>query len=153
MSFRLTSKKSHPMKSSRFPAIFVLAFVVLAGCSTPDSRIKSNQAAFNALPAETQANIRAGKVEVGYTQPMVVMALGEPDRRYTRTTQAGQTEVWAYRDKGPAFSVGLGIGGGSGRSGVGGGIGVSTAGDRDEDKIRVVFDAAGKASAIEKSSR
>ena len=143
------------MKSSRFLVFVSVGALLLsaAACSTPASRIKSHQAAFDALPAETQANIRAGKVEFGYTQPMVLMALGEPDRRYTRTTQAGQTEVWAYRDKGPAFSFGVGVGGGSGRTGMGGGIGVSTAGDRSEDKMRVVFDTSGKVSAIEKASR
>jgi hypothetical protein len=36
---------------------------------------------------------------------------------------------------------------------VGGGIGVSTAGDRDEDKMRVLFDGEGKVSAVEKASR
>jgi hypothetical protein len=142
------------MKSSRLLLILsVAAFTILAGCSTPGSRIKANQAAFDALPAQTQANIRKGVVEVGYTQAMVEMALGKPDRRYTRTTGAGQTEVWAYRDKGPAFSIGLGIGGGGGSTGVGGGIGVSTAGDRDEDKMRVLFDGEGKVSAVEKTAR
>lgn len=141
------------MKSSRFFALIpALAFALLTGCSTPDSRIKSNQAAFNALPADSQAKIRAGKIEVGYTQAMVLMALGDPDRRYTRTSEKGQSEVWAYRDKGPAFSVGLGIGGGGGRSSMGGGIGVSTAGDRDEDKMRVVFEG-GKVTATETSTR
>jgi hypothetical protein len=141
------------MKSPRFFVTFsVVAFALLTACSSPDSRIKSNQAAFNALPSETQAKIRAGKVEVGYTTTMVVMALGEPDRRYTRTSEKGKSEVWAYRDKGPAFSIGLGVGGGSGRSGVGGGIGVSTAGDREEDKIRVVFEG-GQVTATETSAR
>jgi hypothetical protein len=141
------------MKSARFTSLFsALALVLVAGCSSPDSRIKSNQATFNALPAETQAKIRAGKVEVGYSPAMVVMALGEPDRRYRRTTEKGQSEVWAYRDKGPAFSIGLGVGGGGGHTGVGGGIGVSTAGDRDEDKIRVVFEAD-KVSSLETSAR
>ncbi|ATC62754.1 hypothetical protein CMV30_01540 [Nibricoccus aquaticus] len=141
------------MKSSRFLVLFpVLALAMLSACSSPDSRIKKNQASFNALPAETQAKIRAGKVEVGYTQAMVLMALGEPDRRYLRTSEKGQTEVWAYRDKGPAFSIGLGIGGGGGRSNVGGGIGVSTAGDREEDKIRVLFEG-GKVTATETSTR
>jgi hypothetical protein len=141
------------MKCSRFFVVLpVLALALQAGCSSPDSRIKKNQTSFNALPAETQAKIRAGKVEVGYTPEMVTMALGEPDRRYVRTSEKGQTEVWAYRDKGPAFSIGLGVGGGSGRSGVGGGIGVSTAGDREEDKIRVLFEG-GKVSATETTAR
>lgn len=142
------------MKTSRFltAVAAVLAFVFITGCSSPDSRIRKNQAAFDSLPAETQSKIRSGKVEVGFTQAMVLMALGEPDRRYLRTSEKGQTEVWAYRDKGPAFSIGLGIGGGGGNTAVGGGIGVSTAGDREEDKIRVLFEA-GKVSATETSSR
>jgi hypothetical protein len=152
--FSVNQQKIHPMKLSRpLTLISFGALLLFAGCSTPSSRIKSHQAAFDALPTETQAAIRAGKVEFGYTQEMVLMALGKPDRRYSRTTQSGQTEVWAYRDRGPAFSLGLGVGGGSGRTGVGGGIGVSTAGDRDEDKMRVIFDVSGKVSAIEKSSR
>jgi len=153
-SFSVNQQKIHPMKSSRFFVVLIpmLALALQTGCSSPDSRIKKDQAAFNALPTETQAKIRAGKVEVGYTPAMVIMALGEPDRRYLRTTEKGQTEVWAYRDKGPAFSIGLGVGGGGGGSSVGGGIGVSTAGDREEDKIRVLFEA-GKVTATETSSR
>ena len=141
------------MKTSRFVLLAPLfALACLAGCSSPDSRIKSHQATFDALPAETQTKIRAGKIEVGFTPEMVLMALGEPDRRYTRTSEKGQSEVWAYRDKGPAFSIGLGVGGGSGRSGVGGGVGVSTGGDRAEDKMRVVFEG-GKVVATETSAR
>lgn len=143
------------MKLSRFVSVSALStFVLLAalGCSSPGSRIKANQAAFDALPAETQTKIRAGKVEVGYTAAMVKMALGEPDRRYTRTTEKGSSEVWAYRDRGPALSLGFGVGGGSGSTGMGAGIGVSTAGDRDEDKIRVVLEGD-KVTAVESSSR
>src|SRR5688500_2094501 len=108
------------MKSFFFTRVLpVFALVCVAACASTGARIKSNQATFDALPAATQAKIREGKVDVGFTQTMVVMALGKPDRQYTRTTQAGQSEVWAYRDRGPAFSFGVGVGGG-GHSGVGG---------------------------------
>jgi hypothetical protein len=139
------------MKMSRSLRLLpVLALAWLTGCSSPDSRIKANRAAFDALPAETQAKIREGKIEVGYTPELVIMALGKPDRSYTRTSAAGQSEVWAYRDKGPGFSFGVGVGGYG--SGVGGGVGVSTAGDRDEDKMRVIFEA-GKVAAIESAAK
>ncbi len=141
------------MKTLRFlPLASVCFLFALAACSTPDSRIRSHKAEFDALPAETQAKIREGKVEVGYTPSMVVMALGDPDRRYSKTSAGGQSEVWAYQDKGPAFSFGVGVGGGSGRSGVGGGIGVSTAGDRSDDKLRVIFEA-NRVVSIETRSR
>jgi hypothetical protein len=78
------------------------------------------------------------------------MALGEPDRTYTRTSAQGTTEVWAYLDHSPTFSFGLGIGSFGHSSAYGGGVGMTTGGDRIEDKLRVVF-AGGAVVAIERS--
>lgn len=120
----------------------------LAGCSTVDSRIHDNQSSFNAAPATVQAKIRAGQVDVGFTADQVKMALGKPDRVYTRTTAEGSSEVWAYADKGPSFSFGVGMGSYSGSSAVGTGIAVGTGGDRRDDKVRIVF-VGGVVRAIE----
>ena len=68
----------------------------LAGCATPDARIKKNQVLFDSLPAEAQAQIREGQVALGFTPEMVKLAVGEPDRRAVRTDAAGRTEVWSY---------------------------------------------------------
>lgn len=76
------------------------------------------------------------------------MALGDPDRRYTRTTAQGTSEVWAYRDRAPRISLGLGIGGGGGSTAVGAGVGL-TSGDRADDRVRVIFEQ-GRVSAIER---
>lgn len=132
------------------PGIAILALVaaLFAGCSTTSSRISKNQSLFDTFPAEVQAGIRAGKVDIGYTPEMVMMALGEPSRRYTRTTQNGSSEVWAYQSKAPSVSLGLGIGSG-GRTSIGTGVGVST-GDRRDDKVRVIFEG-GKVSAVEQA--
>lgn len=73
-----------------------LLVVWLAGCATPDSRIKKNQALFDSLPAEAQAQIREGQVSLGFTPDMVRLAVGEPDRRSIRTDASGRTEVWSY---------------------------------------------------------
>ena len=127
-----------------------MAGLFLAGCSTTSGRIKKNQEVFDAYPAEVQANIRAGKVDIGYTPEMALMALGEPDRRYTRTTEQGASEVWAYRSKAPSVSFGVGMGIGGGRSGVGSGVGIMTGGDRSDDKLRVIFEG-GKVTAVEQS--
>jgi hypothetical protein len=68
----------------------------LAGCATPDARIRENQALFDSLPAEAQAQIREGRVALGFTPQMVGLAVGEPDRRAVRTDATGRTVVWTY---------------------------------------------------------
>lgn len=124
-----------------------LAAALLAGCSTTSGRIKKNQQLFDSYPVDVQSNIRNGKVDINYTPDMVLMALGEPDRRYGRTTEQGTSEVWAYTSKAPTFSFGLGVGGGGGRTGIGTGAGVTTGGNSDE-KVRVVFQE-GKVVSVE----
>jgi hypothetical protein len=76
----------------------VLGALLLAGCATPEHRIKQNPALFASFPPEVQTNVRAGRIEVGYTKAMVRMALGAPQRVHTRTTQAGAAEIWIYTD-------------------------------------------------------
>jgi hypothetical protein len=126
---------------------------LVSGCaSSPDSRIKKNQELFNSLPPQAQASIRAGKVDIGFTPDMVLLALGDPDRRYMRTNERGSTEVWAYAAKssGPAVSLGLGFGMGRG-VGLGTGIGVVTGGgDRADDRTRVLFEG-GKVASVEQA--
>jgi predicted small secreted protein len=137
------------------PRVLTFALCVFSalatGCSTTEGRIKDHQAAFQSLPPEQQQKIRAGEVDVGFSQEMVVMALGEPDRRYTRTAADGTTEVWAYRSKAPALSFGIGVGGGGGGTAVGGGVGIST-GDRSDDRLRVLF-KDGRVIALERAGK
>lgn len=84
-----TFRKLHPW------AILALG-LVLAGCSTPDSRIRANTALFDNLAPEQQQLIREGRVALGFTPDMVYLAVGEPDRRWTRTDADGRSEVWSY---------------------------------------------------------
>ena len=72
------------------------ALAVLAGCSTPAVRINQSPEAFAKLSATDQQLIREGKVAVGFTPEMVRLALGEPDRVYTRTDASGVNESWSY---------------------------------------------------------
>lgn len=144
-----TKSPNIPMKARPVLLLPSLALLLLFGCSSPEARIKSHQSTFNSLSPEDQGKVRGGHVDVGFTQEMVQMALGDPDRRYTRTTANGSSEVWAYRDHAPRFSLGVGVGGGSG--GVGGGVGVATGGgDQRDDKVRLIFEN-GRVSAIERS--
>ena len=134
---------------TKHPVFAALALALaLAGCSTPDSRIEKNSAAFAGYPPAVQAKIRAGEVDVGFTSEMVQMALGKPDRVLRRRSAAGESEVWIYADKSPTFSFGVGVGGGGHHSGGGVAVGASTESDRD-DRLRVIFDL-GKVSAVER---
>ena len=75
---------------------FGLTALFLAGCSTPGSRIKDNPELFGSLPEEVQAKVQSGQIGIGFSQDAVFLALGKPDREYTRTTATGQVVVWSY---------------------------------------------------------
>ena len=129
------------MKASRFAAAALFA-AALAACSGPASRIKKHQADFDSYPPEIQQKIRAGEVEVGFTDRQVAMALGRPDRIYARKTAASQQEVWAYGGPGggPRVGVGMGIGMGGGPGYYGGGMALATEPEIDRgERVRVVF--------------
>jgi len=116
-------------------------------CSTPDSRIKSDRTAFKSWPADVQAKVANGKVDVGFTEEMVRVALGDPDRVLSRTTNHGVDEVWVYFDRGPKFSFGFGLGSAHGSSAYAGAVNVGNDW-RDDEAMRVIFEG-GRVSAIE----
>ena len=74
----------------------VAGFAVLAGCSTPTTRINQNPEVFARLTPEQQDLIKQGKVAIGFDMPMVKLAVGEPDRIKVRTDAQGDSEVWSY---------------------------------------------------------
>lgn len=83
------------MKRSAWAVSF---FLLLTGCATtPEDRIRQNPALFDSLGVVEQAQIRAGRVELGFTEEMVRLAMGEPTQKYSRRTQAGETICWVYQ--------------------------------------------------------
>jgi hypothetical protein len=111
------------------------------GCSTVDSRIGKSKSEFQTWPADVQAKIRAGQIDVGFTPEQVEVALGEPEKKYTRKTVKGTAEVWAYT-KGSGFSLGFGVGAGRGSGGYAGGVGYDTSSrGADDERVRVIFEA------------
>jgi hypothetical protein len=76
--------------------IVCLVMVVMVGCASPAYRIKKNPEIFAAFPPEVQANVREGRVEVGYTANMVLIAMGRPSRIYTRQSEGGESRIWSY---------------------------------------------------------
>lgn len=117
--------------------------LVWGGCATPQSRAQQYPEAMEGLSPEERAKVEAGEVDLGFTEEMVLVALGEPDRRYTASTTEGESEIWAYYEGHgrTGFSVGVGTGIGMGRGTVyGGGVSVGTGGNlRPDEWARVVF--------------
>jgi len=74
----------------------VSGVVWLAGCSTPDTRIKDHPEIFAQLAPQEQTLVRAGQVGLGFSAEAVKLALGEPDRITVRTDANGQLQVWHY---------------------------------------------------------
>jgi ABC-type Fe3+-hydroxamate transport system substrate-binding protein len=138
----------------QFPSslAITLAALLLAGCaSTPQDRIGQNRAMFESFPADVQRKVSAGEVDVGFTEEMVVLALGKAGRKFTRADASGESQVWVYYKSQPRFGFGFGMSSG-GYGGVSSGVAVSTAGNPDDEFQRVVFQD-GRVTAVEKITR
>lgn len=132
--------------------LFALLTLLAACATTPADRIARHRAEFAAWPAEVQAEVRAGRVAVGFTPAQVRMALGRPDVQRTRATPVGTREVWIYRVRRPRVAIGIGFAGG-GRSGVvGGGTMVHAGGSGAGGSMRVTF-LNGRVTVVEKTVR
>lgn len=68
----------------------------LCSCETVGKRISANQEMFNAWLPETQQQVQAGKIQVGFDRDMVLVALGRPQQIKERTSEAGASEIWTY---------------------------------------------------------
>jgi outer membrane protein assembly factor BamE (lipoprotein component of BamABCDE complex) len=131
-----------------------ILLVLAAGCatSTPQTRISEHRELYASFPSAVQRKVSAGEVEVGYTEEMVMLALGEPHRRVSRQTETGTDEVWVYVSKEPRVSFGFGFGSYGRRSGSSVGISTTTGGDGAEERMRVVF-RDGKVTTVESVTR
>ncbi|TAN36953.1 MAG: hypothetical protein EPN23_07530 [Verrucomicrobia bacterium] len=74
----------------------LLLLFVVAGCATPETRIRKNPELFASFTPDVQAKVRQGHVAIGFSPEAVRMALGDPDRIYHRATTNGVNDVWAY---------------------------------------------------------
>ena len=88
------------MKKTKLLLLILAAAFALSACMTAqqfrDRRIASNLEVFNSFSTEIQQKIRAGQIELGFSEEMVRLAWGIPDRIYTRTTDKGEATVWTY---------------------------------------------------------
>jgi outer membrane protein assembly factor BamE (lipoprotein component of BamABCDE complex) len=63
-----------------FGFVAVLLATLLPGCSTVESRIKSNPQLYASLSPADQALVRQGQIRVGMSKGAVFLAWGNPDR-------------------------------------------------------------------------
>jgi hypothetical protein len=140
------------MKTNRLLSFLLVSIaLVAAGCATTQSRANRSPE-FSSWPPTIQTTVLAGHIDMGFTREQVHVALGDPDYSYTRTTTDGTSEVWGYRDHGPRFGFGVGVGTFHGNTAMGTGIGIGTGG-RPDEKVRVVFDRAGRVERVEEATR
>jgi len=83
----------------RLPAISFLALGLLlgGGCNTANSRFQKVSGTMTP-DAKTQANIKRGIIEPGYTPEMVYLALGKPTIPADGIVDATRDGTWIYRD-------------------------------------------------------
>ena len=70
----------------------IVLVLAAAGCSTPETRSKEKQAAFDMLSPKQKADVLGGKVVVGMSADAVYIAFGPPDR----VSKGGGTDRWIY---------------------------------------------------------
>jgi hypothetical protein len=68
----------------------------LVGCQTVDSRIKEKPDVFAKLDAATQDKVKQGIIELGYSEDVVYLALGAPDRKRESVSANGKSVTWIY---------------------------------------------------------
>lgn len=68
-----------------------------SGCSTFKTRADEKFEVFDALPVATQKRLERGKINVGDSEDLVYIALGQPDEKRRISRADGAHSVWIYR--------------------------------------------------------
>jgi outer membrane protein assembly factor BamE (lipoprotein component of BamABCDE complex) len=144
------------MKTSRIIlSSAVICLALLAGCESPDSRIRNSPDVFARLTPDQQALVKAGQIAVGFDMDAVKLALGDPTRVTVNTDKSGQHEVWHYTTYEDASGVVIYSGyyhrwGGWGGPRFWGDVGYYDGYPvRVHDRIRVEFDLNARVSSIQ----
>src|SRR5215472_3575383 len=76
---------------------------LLAGCSTVESRIKSNPQIYASFSPADQALVRQGQIREGMPKAAVFLAWGKPDRIRTGVRLGHPFEAWVYTTRALRF--------------------------------------------------
>ena len=83
-------------KHLSFHALAVASLLFITGCQSVDSRIKEKPDVFAKLDVATQDKIKQGIIDLGFTEDMVYLALGNPDQKREAVSANGSTKTWIY---------------------------------------------------------
>ncbi len=72
------------------------ALAFLSGCQTVNDRIKEKPEAFAQVDKATQDKIKQGIIDIGYSEDLVYLALGNPDQKRESVSANGRTVTWIY---------------------------------------------------------
>ena len=70
--------------------------LILASCSTPQTRINDHPDLYQTLSPRDQALVNQGQIRSGMSQNAVWLAWGEPDRKIVGNMAGRSTETWIY---------------------------------------------------------
>ena len=88
------------MKRRFFVAALTFALMtgalILAGCSTPQTRISEHPDLYQSLSHRDQSLVGQGQVRIGMSRTAVWLAWGSPDQKVVGNMGGGPTETWAY---------------------------------------------------------
>jgi hypothetical protein len=77
-------------------ALAVSTVLILAGCSTPETRINEHPEIFQSLSAKDQALVSRGQIRTGMSQDAVWLGWGQADSRIAGAMRGQSTETWIY---------------------------------------------------------
>lgn len=88
------------MKRQVFVRTSTLGFatfaLILASCSTPQTRISDHPELYQSLSPRDQALVSQGQIRTGMSRTAVWLAWGSPDRKIIGNMGAGRRETWVY---------------------------------------------------------
>src|SRR5438445_11837155 len=81
----------------RTPTVGIAASaLVLASCSTTETRISGHPEIYQTLSPSNQALVSQGQIRAGMSQGAVWLAWGSPDRKIVGNMRGRSTETWIY---------------------------------------------------------
>ena len=84
------------MKTRILTSLLLASLAVFTGCQTVESRIKEKPDVFAKLDPATKDKVNQGIIELGYTEDVVYLALGAPDRKRESVSATGRFVTWIY---------------------------------------------------------
>jgi hypothetical protein len=74
----------------------IAATLILASCSTPETRISEHPDLYQSLSHRDQALVSQGQIRIGMSRTAVWLAWGTTDRKIIGNMGGGPTETWIY---------------------------------------------------------